>query len=121
MTWKQALEETLEHWHGIRDSIGLVPELDLLIGVHEVCPVCEKAAEVAGDPVQRCDFCPVAGRFGRCYPIGGEMSERIAEHDLEGLSKLVDEFIARLEAATLPAEMKAPWTDEELSHYVEML
>jgi hypothetical protein len=121
MTWKQALEETLEHWYGIRDSIGLVADLDLLIAVHEVCPVCEKAAEVAGDPVRRCDFCPVAGRFGSCYPIGGQMSERIAEHDLEGLAELVDEFIARLEAAIPPPERDVPWNEEELAHYVEML
>jgi hypothetical protein len=121
MTWNEAVEGTLEAWYGIRDSIGMASDLELLTEINAVCPLCEKAADVATNPVQRCEHCPVARQCGGCYGIGGEMSECIAAHDLEGLAELVDEFIARLEAVRIPVEPGWPPADGEFARYVEML
>ncbi len=118
MTWKQALEETLDQWYALRDEIGLAPDVELLTDIHAACPLCEKATEVAGDPARRCEVCPLSRQFGSCYPISGEMSESIARHDFAGLADLVDEFIARLEAVRLPFEAEP---DPSLVCYVELL
>lgn len=104
MDWRQARDKTLERWRGLRESIGQADEVDLLVEINVIGDLCRKARDVAEDPVGRCEYCLAYQQFGGCHGANLEMSERVVEHDWEGLRLLVDRFIDQLEAIEIPPE-----------------
>jgi hypothetical protein len=101
MDWRQARDATLSDWRRIRASIGEADPIELLTDVNAVCALCEKADEEPPEGKSRCERCLVARQFGGCSQLNGLMSEKIAEHDWEGLTALVDEFLHELETVDL--------------------
>jgi hypothetical protein len=80
-TWQEARERTLETWGELRGSIVDPDEVELLIGIHAACGLCqlssdEKAAAIAEGRAEegaiKCDFCPFYDQFGGCRTLNRE-------------------------------------------------
>jgi len=108
MDWEDARSRMLERWGAIHDAIGRAHPLDLMVEINVVNEFCGKAKEEAGSPWAFCDYCPFYHQFGGCREVSSQMSERAAARDWEGLTVLVDEFLAHLEALKVPPAEPLP-------------
>jgi hypothetical protein len=115
-TWQEARERTLETWGELRGSIVDPDEVELLIGIHAACGLCqlssdEKAAAIAEGRAEegaiKCDFCPFYDQFGGCRTLNREMTDCVLEKDWRQLERLVDRFMDQ----TRRLEMPASWTN----------
>jgi hypothetical protein len=115
-TWQEARERTLETWGELRGSIVDPDEVELLIGIHAACGLCqlssdEKAAAIAegraAEGAIKCDFCPFYDQFGGCRTLNREMTDCVLEKDWRQLERLVDRFMDQ----TRRLEMPASWTN----------
>jgi hypothetical protein len=107
MNWQEAKVGTIEQWLGIRESINSEDEVRILTEINAVCDLCDIARAEAPGPEERCDHCHFYQQFGGCQEVSWKMTERVTEHDWDGLRGLVDEFIARLRLMDQPAEGEA--------------
>lgn len=109
MQWREARDQTLEVWRGIRDSLGSEEEaadrVELLTEINAVVDLCVKAREDSGGAfLERCNHCLAFQQFGGCKGISAEMSEAVVAGEEERLRGLIDQFIAQLETMELPPE-----------------
>ena len=102
--WRAAQEETIKLWLKIRDMVEEPDEVTLLTEINAICDLCDVAQEAAPQPFGRCERCIAYQQFGGCHGINGEMSERVVEHDWEGLLVLIDRFIDNLRSLELPTD-----------------
>lgn len=103
LDWQAAKEETLALWLKIRGMVAEPDELELLTEINAICDLCDVAQDAAPQVFGRCERCLAYQQFGGCHGINGEMSERVVEHDWEGLLVLVDKFIDNLRALEVPS------------------
>lgn len=103
MSWEEARNRELAHWTAVHDAIGTAAPVELLTEINATDAFCDKAREVAGDPIDYCSRCLLYHQFGGCRDTSGRMSERVAQRDWEGLRAMVDELIAHLRGLAVPA------------------
>ena len=115
MDWKEAKENTVAYWKGLRESLDDLDEVELLREINAVNDLCEKAKDESHGDLHRCDYCIALQQFGGCMGISLQMSEAVVDHDHERLEDLVDRFVARLEALELPESRDdSPWNGLEV-------
>jgi hypothetical protein len=102
LNWEAARQDTLNQWLKIREMAREPDELELLTEINTVCELCDVAEAADPEVFGRCERCLVYQQFGGCRGINAEMSERIVEHDFEGLLVLIDRFIGNLRALRVP-------------------
>lgn len=102
MSWSEARAEALDTWRKLRRKIDTLDDVELLTEINARFALCEKARAEAGDELRKCPRCVFFEQYGGCREVSGEMSERVAEHDREGLVRLLDEFIGQIEALEMP-------------------
>jgi hypothetical protein len=108
MDWESARDRELAHWTAVRDLIGTAAPVELMTEINAADALCEKAKEEAGGPLDYCPRCLFYQQFGGCRMVSGEMSDRAAARDWDGLRKLVDQFIAHLRALRVTPAAAAP-------------
>ena len=102
LNWQVARDQTLELWLKIRGMVAQPDEVELLTEINAICDLCDVAQNAAPQPFGRCERCLAYQQFGGCHGINGEMSERVVEHDWEGLLVLIDRFIDNLRKLEVP-------------------
>ena len=103
MEWQEAKESTVRFWRGLRDSMDSLDQVGLLREINAVNQLCEKAKEAAEGEWGRCSYCIAYNQFGGCTGISMRMSECVVDGDMVELHRLVDKFLAQLEALEVPS------------------
>lgn len=103
LDWRDAKSGTIEQWLGIRELISSEDEVRILTEINAVCDLCDAARAEAPGPEARCDHCHFYQQFGGCQEVSWKMTERVTEHDWDGLRRLVDDFIVKLRAMDQPS------------------
>jgi len=111
--WQTAKEETLTTWLKIRQMVEDPDEIELLTEINAICALCDCAQAAEPEVHGRCERCLAYQQFGGCRGINAEMTERVVEADWQGLTAMVDRFIANLRTLEIPHEPAAPVHDVE--------
>jgi hypothetical protein len=104
MNWNEAREGTLRQWNGIRDMVGNADPVALLTEINAVCDLCEKADQVAGTGIGRCQYCYFYQQFGGCLDVSARLSEAVVEKEWETVRALVDDMIVKMRKLELPVQ-----------------
>lgn len=102
MDWQEAKNGTIRQWIRVRDCVASEDEVLLLTEINAVCDLCEISRAEAPGPEERCDYCHFYQQFGGCQEISWQMTQRVTEHDWDGLRELIDGFIGRLHEMDRP-------------------
>jgi len=107
MSWNEAREGTLRQWYAIRGMVGTADTVALLTEINAVCDLCEKADQVAGTGIGRCQYCLFYQQFGGCLDVSARLSEGVVEKDWEAVRALIDDMIGKMKRMELPAQNAA--------------